>query len=41
MIMLLFFFCFKLNFKKGDVITITQKDEGGWFEGTLAGKTGI
>lgn len=30
----------QLNFKKGDIITITQKDEGGWWEGTLEGKTG-
>jgi len=30
----------ELNFKKGDVITITQKLEGGWWEGTLEGKTG-
>ena len=30
----------QLNFKKGDFITITQKDEGGWWEGTLDGKTG-
>jgi len=30
----------ELNFKKGDVITITQKEEGGWWEGTLEGKTG-
>ncbi|KAJ8917559.1 hypothetical protein NQ315_005608 [Exocentrus adspersus] len=28
-----------LCFKKGDIITITQKDEG-WWEGTLNGKTG-
>ena len=31
---------FQLNFKKGDVITLTQKEDGGWWEGTLAGKTG-
>lgn len=31
---------FKLNFKKGDVITLTQKVDGGWWEGTLNGKTG-
>lgn len=30
----------QLNFKKGDVITLTQKEEGGWWEGTLDGKTG-
>ncbi|KAK2719629.1 hypothetical protein QYM36_005193, partial [Artemia franciscana] len=29
-----------LNFKKGEVITVTQKEEGGWWEGTLNGKTG-
>ena len=34
------FFPIQLNFKKGDVITITQKLEGGWWEGTLEGKTG-
>ncbi|XP_020720479.2 rho guanine nucleotide exchange factor 7 isoform X2 [Bombus terrestris] len=30
----------ELCFKKGDVITITQTDEGGWWEGTLHDKTG-
>ncbi len=30
----------QLNFKKGDEITLTQKEEGGWWEGTLDGKTG-
>ncbi|KAF7275240.1 hypothetical protein GWI33_012051 [Rhynchophorus ferrugineus] len=30
---------FQLCFKKGDVIAVTQKDEG-WWEGTLNGKTG-
>ncbi|XP_022685933.1 rho guanine nucleotide exchange factor 7-like [Varroa jacobsoni] len=30
----------ELNFKKGDIITITQPLEGGWFEGTLRGVTG-
>lgn len=29
----------ELCFKKGDLITVTQKDEG-WWEGTLNGKTG-
>ncbi|KAK9872328.1 hypothetical protein WA026_017143 [Henosepilachna vigintioctopunctata] len=29
----------ELCFKKGDIITVTQKDEG-WWEGTLNGKTG-
>ena len=31
---------FKLKFKKGDIITITQKEDGGWWEGTLDGRTG-
>ncbi|XP_076178016.1 rho-type guanine nucleotide exchange factor isoform X2 [Ptiloglossa arizonensis] len=30
----------ELCFKKGDVITITQMDEEGWWEGTLNDKTG-
>ena len=30
----------ELNFKKGAVITLTQKEDGGWWEGTLDGKTG-
>lgn len=30
----------QLCFKKGDKITITQKEDGGWWEGTLFGKTG-
>eukprot|EP00088_Acartia_fossae_P068401 TRINITY_DN8673_c1_g1_i5.p1 TRINITY_DN8673_c1_g1~~TRINITY_DN8673_c1_g1_i5.p1 ORF type:complete len:613 (-),score=149.34 TRINITY_DN8673_c1_g1_i5:499-2337(-) len=31
----------ELKFKKGDIITLTQKkEEGGWWEGTLDGKTG-
>ncbi|RZC34675.1 rho guanine nucleotide exchange factor 7 [Asbolus verrucosus] len=29
----------ELCFKKGDIITVTQKDDG-WWEGTLEGKTG-
>lgn len=29
----------ELNFKKGDIITVTQKDDG-WWEGTLNGETG-
>ncbi|XP_072396138.1 rho guanine nucleotide exchange factor 7-like isoform X1 [Diabrotica undecimpunctata] len=29
----------ELNFKKGDFITVTQKDDG-WWEGTLNGETG-
>lgn len=31
---------FQLCFKKGDKITVTQKEDGGWWEGTLSGKTG-
>lgn len=30
----------ELCFKKGDVITLTQREEGGWWEGTLGDKTG-
>lgn len=30
----------ELVFQKGDIITVTQIMEGGWWEGTLAGKTG-
>lgn len=30
----------QLNFKKGAIITLTQKEDGGWWEGTLDGKTG-
>jgi len=32
----------ELTFKKGDLITVTQKEEGGWWEGTSqeSGKTG-
>ncbi|KAK7869103.1 hypothetical protein R5R35_007764 [Gryllus longicercus] len=30
----------ELCFKKGDIITLTQKEEGGWWEGTLGEKTG-
>ncbi|XP_051155369.1 rho guanine nucleotide exchange factor 7 isoform X1 [Leptopilina boulardi] len=30
----------ELCFKKGDIITITQTDDGGWWEGTLYEKTG-
>lgn len=32
--------CLQLCFKKGDIITITQREEGGWWEGTLGDKTG-
>ena len=33
---------FQLSFKKGDLVTVTQKEEGGWWEGTSheSGKTG-
>lgn len=34
------FHFFQLCFKKGDVITITQVDDEGWWEGTLHDKTG-
>ncbi|XP_033232104.1 rho guanine nucleotide exchange factor 7-like [Belonocnema kinseyi] len=30
----------ELCFKKGDIITITQTDDGGWWEGTFQEKTG-
>lgn len=30
----------ELTFKRGDIITITQKVEGGWWEGTLGDITG-
>jgi hypothetical protein len=30
----------ELCIKKGDVITVTQTPDGGWFEGTLDGITG-
>lgn len=30
----------ELCIKKGDVITVTQTPDGGWFEGTLDGMTG-
>ncbi|XP_050361635.1 rho guanine nucleotide exchange factor 7 isoform X5 [Nymphalis io] len=30
----------ELCFKKGDIITVTQKEEGGWWEGTLGETTG-
>lgn len=34
--------CFptQLCFLKGDLITVTQREDGGWWEGTLADKTG-
>lgn len=30
----------ELCFEKGDIITVTQQVDGGWWEGTLNGKTG-
>ncbi|CAG0919718.1 unnamed protein product [Notodromas monacha] len=30
----------ELCFRKGDIITVTQMEEGGWWEGTLRGRTG-
>lgn len=30
----------ELSFSKGDVIHVTRVEEGGWWEGTLNGKTG-
>ncbi|XP_046867046.1 uncharacterized protein LOC6643737 isoform X1 [Drosophila willistoni] len=30
----------ELCFKKGDLITVTQREDGGWWEGTLNDKTG-
>lgn len=30
----------ELSFSKGDVIHVTRQEEGGWWEGTLNGKTG-
>lgn len=30
----------ELCFKKGDIITVTQREDGGWWEGTLEDKTG-
>ncbi|XP_068620919.1 rho guanine nucleotide exchange factor 7 isoform X2 [Battus philenor] len=30
----------ELCFKKGDIITVTQREEGGWWEGTLGETTG-
>ncbi|XP_055632377.1 rho guanine nucleotide exchange factor 7 isoform X6 [Toxorhynchites rutilus septentrionalis] len=30
----------ELCFKKGDIITLTQREDGGWWEGTLDEKTG-
>lgn len=33
-------YLFELTFCKNDIITITQQIEGGWWEGTINGKTG-
>lgn len=30
----------ELSFNKGDTILVTRQEEGGWWEGTLNGKTG-
>lgn len=30
----------ELSFNKGDLILVTRQEEGGWWEGTLNGKTG-
>lgn len=30
----------ELQFLKGDIITVTQREDGGWWEGTLGEKTG-
>lgn len=30
----------ELQFKKGDIITVTQCEDGGWWEGTLGDMTG-
>lgn len=30
----------ELRFKKGDIITVTQREDGGWWEGTLSDVTG-
>lgn len=30
----------ELCFKKGDIITVSNREEGGWWEGTLDEKTG-
>jgi len=31
----------ELSFKEGDLITVTYKDESGWWEGELAGRVGV
>lgn len=30
----------ELTFTKGDIISVTRQEEGGWWEGMLNGKTG-
>lgn len=30
----------ELCFNKGDIIQVTRQDDGGWWEGTLNGKSG-
>uniref|UniRef100_H2M9L9 Rho guanine nucleotide exchange factor (GEF) 7a n=1 Tax=Oryzias latipes TaxID=8090 RepID=H2M9L9_ORYLA len=30
----------ELTFNKGDIINVTRQEEGGWWEGTLSGRTG-
>ncbi|KAI1898069.1 hypothetical protein AGOR_G00068540 [Albula goreensis] len=30
----------ELSFSKGDLICVTRQEEGGWWEGTIAGRTG-
>lgn len=30
----------ELSFSKGELIHVTRQEEGGWWEGTLNGKTG-
>jgi len=32
--------CLQICFQKGDIITVTQVVDGGWWEGTLCGITG-
>ncbi len=32
--------CVQLQFEKGDLITVTNKVEGGWWEGVCNGKVG-
>ena len=34
------YMCFQLCFGKGDLLTVTQVVEGGWWEGTIHNKTG-